>query len=76
MKNVYLINNLIADELKKKQLERLKVKFNSDDKALDREIAGMVDEVYRTLSKCENNVKNIVQADYLTKPIEKISKQS
>lgn len=63
----------VVVELKRKQTQRLKVKFSSEDKILDKQIAGMMSEVYKTLSTCEKNVKSFAQFDYLTKPVEKIS---
>eukprot|EP00826_Nyctotherus_ovalis_P027109 TRINITY_DN2113_c0_g1_i2.p1 TRINITY_DN2113_c0_g1~~TRINITY_DN2113_c0_g1_i2.p1 ORF type:complete len:252 (-),score=73.06 TRINITY_DN2113_c0_g1_i2:176-931(-) len=63
-------------ELKRKQTQRLKVKFSSEDKILDKQIAGMMSEIYKALSTCEKNVKSIVQFDYLTKPVEKIIQEN
>ena len=64
----------IVGDLRKKQLQRLKPKFNTDDAALDREIARMMGEIYKDLTICEKNLKNIIQSEFYKKPIENTSK--
>lgn len=55
-------------------MQRLKPKFNSEDAALDKIITRMMGSIYKDLNTCEKNLKNIIQSDSRTKPIENNSK--